>query len=245
MNSKRAFAVLCLGLLCVNATQASWSFVPYVQLEFDASQLFNKRVLIAGAVVGCAATAGYFLYRYFSAMTLPKAKCWCDRADALEVRLACDYQRETSLLVNNALSAAHKDMLRDIIAESGTETPYMNYVRTLQNDLSSLEGLENEFVRGVPRLEAAMLQIASRLHEVDLDEQERTSIEQQVAAYQVTLQKMRQLRDNLRETYVQLAHICACAKQFDGYRQELLLARLDRIETQLALHGMHSHCCYR
>lgn len=245
MNIKKLVVLNGLFFLfCASSVRADWFVVPQLKVQLDVSSLLTKKVLVAGAIIGGVALGGYLLYRYFYVMTLPKAQAWC--TDAYNVLNGAEktYQQELSIVNEVSSMSSQKEALQEIVGAYNSDRPFLGYVITIDAEINKIDNLKKCYEKGRPQLEKSMGTLINRLNEKTMTEKERQQVEARVQQFKDTLDNMMTLNAQLDPLVMGLRKISHACKQLDGYRQELMIQKLDILQTQLAINNIQSHNCY-
>ncbi len=204
----------------------------------DAKSIISskKTLLIGGVVVGGAIAAGFF-YHYFFVLTLPKAEQLCHEITEYVKYVTSHYQRELTLLEKSNDYEEQKAELQKIIAEFNSESPFLTYTNTIKRDLSKCEVYEKQFSRGIPQLKKTMDKLIEK-EKIEVIEEKQEELQGEINRYKAVLSSIAQLSEMLHALRYKLQRLVNYCVQYDAYKQEMILDRLQAIETQLILNRM-------
>lgn len=229
MINKKTLALGLLLSIIACTTQSfhtiSFNFTTVVPLN-------RKTLLIGGAIIG-GVCAGIWLYNYFWVFTLPKANELCHEVTEYIDQIATRYEREFALLEREGNRDIQKAELQNIIADLDNESPYLTYTNTIKKDLSKAKNYEKTFRRGIPHLEKAMEKCIKKSESASEERLEK--LQNEIREYKALLSTIAKLREILHATQHKLQRLVNYCMQYDVYKQEKILERLQAIESQLRI----------
>ena len=221
---------VALGLLISTIPGTTQNF-PTIRFDFTPVILLNRKTfLIGGAVIGTVC-AGVWLYNYFWVFTLPKAYELCHKVTEYSDDISNRYEREFALLERESNRDIQKAELQNIIADLDSESPYLTYTNTIKRDLLKAKKYEETFSRGIPHLEKAMEKCIKKTESASEEKLEK--LQSEIREYKFILTKIAQLREIVHAIRRKLQRLVNYCVQYDAYKQEKILERLQAIESQL------------
>lgn len=227
---------MCLGVLffIMLPSEAYCNIGVYFPIEVPIS----KKTLLIGAAVGGSIVAAYYIYNYFCVMTLPKAERLCNDVSAFIEEVTSKYHQELAAIDKGINDELLKVELQNIITSQDSESPYLTYTNNVRSITKKDESFEESFSYGIPQLQGAMDKVVKKLnaaHECCL---ERDELESLVQKYKKLFHSIAGLRELLHAIRFKMQRLIRLCMQFDAYRQEKILERLQAIETQMVFDRM-------
>lgn len=229
-----ACTVLCMVLPC----NAFWE----VGLSTSIHIPLTKKNLLIGAAVGGSILAAVYLYRYFCVMTLPKAERLCNEVGGYIEKMSSKYHAEFAILDKGVGDEIFKSELQNIITAGDSESPYLTYVNALQDSIKQIQSYEEQFSNGISHLQTAMDKLVSKINGCLLIS-DRENFGDELQRYKNVLISIAGLRELLHMIRFKLQKMMRTCLQFDAYRQEKMLERLQAIEKQLIYARINQQCC--
>jgi hypothetical protein len=241
MNIHKIFAMALLLSLMPHTAQSYFDTGVSIQISL------TKQTLLMGAAVGGSILAGFSLYRlycHFFVMTLPKAEKLCNEVSAYIEEMTSKYHRELDLIDKGFTDEALKVELQNIITDSDSESPYLTYNNALREAVRRAESYEEKYRKCIPQLETAMNKIHCKRESSHLYSSGYSKVEAQLQQYGRLFESIAGLRELLHSLRFKMQRLVRLCMQFDAYRQEKMLARLQAIERQLIINSMRSETVY-